>query len=216
MIRTYTTLLISWITLCTGLVMVGQTESEWKKVINKNDVEVFVHHCHHMNVRAFRAIATVNMSLDSLEKIFDDVENYPKWQENVREAKIVHRFSDDKYHFYSRNQQGWPARQRDLIWAVEKSWDTRTASLVYDQIASTNMLPENHQGGVATQAFVSWRLEPLSEHEVKVTYNLTIQNGRRTPNWILAMLNANNPYKTLFTLRDHYIKGDGSNDVALD
>ena len=195
----------------------AQFPSEWKQVIDKNNVEVFIHQCHEMNVRAFKAVTTVSMSLDSLEAIFDKIEDYPNWQSSVKESKIVHRSSDDRYHYYSRTQQGWPAKDRDLIWAVQKSWDEHTSALIYDQVCSTNTLPEKRgEGGLAAQAFVTWRLEPTAENEVKVTYNLTVQQGGRVPNWLIAMLSPDGPYKTLAGLKEQEIKGDGNSSAAMD
>ncbi|NND33706.1 MAG: hypothetical protein HKN76_14045 [Saprospiraceae bacterium] len=195
----------------------AQFPSEWKQVIDKNNVEVFVHQCHEMNVRAFKAVTTVSMSIDSVEAIFDKVEDYPSWQSSVKESRVVHRTSDDRYHYYSRTTQGWPAKDRDLIWAVQKSWDENTATLVYDQVCSTNTLPEKKsEGGLAAQAFVSWRLEPTAENEVKITYNLTVQQGGRVPNWLIAMLSADGPYKTLASLKEQEIKGDGNSSAAME
>lgn len=192
-----------------------QVPSEWRQVIDKNNVEVYLHHCHEQSVRAFRAVTTVSIPLDSLEALFDNVEDYPDWQINVKEAKVVHRSTDERYHFYTRNHQGWPAKDRDLIWAVEKSWDDNTASLVYDQVCSTNTLPEKSNHGIASQAFVTWRLQPITETETKITYNFTIQQGGRIPNWLLSMMSADEPYKTLANLKDLEIKGDG-NTASLD
>ncbi len=188
----------------------AQISGDWRQVIDRNEVEVYIHHCPEQNARAYRATATINMALDSLEKIFDRVEDYPKWQESVREARIVYRSSDSRYHYYSRNRQGWPAKDRDLMWAVEKTWDPATATLVYDMVCSTNTLPEKNNYGIATQAFVSWRLQPISETEVRVSCNLTIQQGGRIPNWLLSMLDAETPYHTLSRLKSFEILGDGT------
>jgi hypothetical protein len=196
-------------------VLFGQIPSDWKQVVDKNNVEVFLHHCHEQNIRAFRAVTTISLPLDSLEAIFDNVQNYSKWQESVKESKVVHRTSDSRYHFYTRNHQGWPAKDRDLMWAVEKNWDEITNILIYDQVCSTNTLPEKNNPGVASKAFVSWRLQPVSETETKISYNFTIQQGGRIPNWLLSMLSADAPYKTLANLKDQEVLGDG-NTASLD
>ncbi|MCB0689447.1 MAG: hypothetical protein KDC53_23070 [Saprospiraceae bacterium] len=192
-----------------------QIPSEWRQVIDKNNVQVYLHECHQQNVRAFRAVTSISLPIDSVEVLFDAVEEYPSWQQNVKEAKVVHRASDSRYHFYTRNHQGWPSKDRDLIWAVEKKWDSNTASLVYDQVCSTNTLPDKGNSGIASQAFVTWRLQPVSETETRISYNFTIQQGGRIPNWLLSMLTADEPYKTLSNLRDLEIKGDG-NTASLD
>jgi len=194
----------------------GQSSTnEWRQVIDKNNVEVYTHQCHESNVRAFKATTKVNMPLDSVEVIFDNVADYSSWQQSVKESKVVHRASDDQYHYYSRTQMGWPTKDRDLIWAVEKTWDNRSAALIYDQICSTNTLPESKHEELTSQAFVSWRLEPIGENQVKITYNLTVQQGGRIPNWLISMLSADGPYKTLANLKDMEIKGDG-NSASLD
>lgn len=212
---TFTLTSVILFTLIAKLPVYSQIPSEWRQVIDKNSVEVYLHHCHEKNVRAFRAVTTVSIPIDSLEELFDDVEEYPNWQPGIKEAKVVHRTSDSRYHFFSRNHQGWPAKDRDLMWAVEKSWDDMSASLVYDQVCSTNTLPEKGNPGLASQAFVSWRLHPLNETETQITYNFTIQQGGRIPNWLLAMMSADEPYKTLANLKNLEIKGDG-NSTTLD
>lgn len=209
------TLVFLFILLISGAA-IGQVPSEWRQVIDKNSVEVYLHHCHEKNVRAFKAVTTVSIPIDSLEELFDDVEQYPNWQPSVKEAKVVHRASDSRYHFYSRNNQGWPSRDRDLMWAVEKNWDESSASLVYDQVCSTNTLPEVGNHGIASQAFVSWRLQPVTETETRITYNFTIQQGGRIPNWLLAMMSADEPYKALANLKNLEIKGDGNSTTSLD
>ncbi len=198
------------VTVNVSSLLFAQNPSEWRQVIDKNNVEVYIHHCHDLNVRAFRAVTTINMSLDSLEGILDSVEEYPNWQESVKEARIMHQASDNRYHFYTRNHQGWPVKDRALMWAVEKTWDQSTATLIYDMVCSTNTLPEKNNHGIASQAFVSWRLQPVSETEVRVSYNFTIHQGGRIPNWLLTMLSAESPYKTLANLKDREIKGDGT------
>jgi hypothetical protein len=121
--RVTSTTVIITVLFCLNQVLFGQIPSDWKQVVDKNNVEVFLHHCHEQNIRAFRAVTTISLPLDSLEAIFDNVQNYSKWQESVKESKVVHRTSDSRYHFYTRNHQGWPAKDLDLMCAVEKNRD---------------------------------------------------------------------------------------------
>lgn len=179
----------------------AQPDRYWKLVIDKNDIEVRTYRCANMRIRGYRATTTVNMELDSLEAILDNIKKYPDWQTHYRDSKVVHRNSDDAYHFFTKTKWPFPAKKKDLMWSVEKEWDPKDRSLVYDQVCSTNTLPERSPSGSVMQVFGSWRLHPVSESEIEVTYMLTVDKGGKIPNWLINMLNADSPFKILSNLR---------------
>ncbi len=181
--------------------------------LDKDGIEVYVHRSQDMRVRGFKAIASLNMPFDSLEVIFDKVEDYPTWQSHIKTARLMHEVSDKRYHFQSRTRLPWPAKNHDLMWRVEKGWDERDGSLVYKQVCSSNTMPEKITQGTILQAFASWRLKPVSEDEIEITYYLSVDKGGKIPGWIINLMSPSNPYHTLANLQGMRPVSD---DLALE
>ncbi len=179
----------------------GSHTSCWELAIEKNAVEVYVHRSTESGVRGFKAVTTIGLPLDSIEVIFDDIESYADWQVNVKDAKIMHEVSDMMYHFNTRTSLPWPSKNQDLMWRAEKDWDEIDGSLVYNQVCSNNTMPEKIRKSSVVQAFASWRLTPMSEHEVKITYYLTVDKRGKIPGWVINFLNPDSPYETLHNLQ---------------
>lgn len=188
-------------TCLVGTTLCAQQNSSWQLALEKDGIEVYVHRSVDMRVRGFKACATLNVPFDSLEVIFDKIEDYPEWQAKIKTAKMVHEFSDKKYHFQSRTKLPWPSKNHDLMWRVEKGWDERDGSLVYKQVCSSNTMPDKMLQGSVLQAFASWRLKPVNEDEVEITYYLSVDKGGKIPSWIINLLSPNNPYDTLVNLQ---------------
>ncbi len=188
--------------------MWSQQYGQWRLALDKNNVEVYIHRSTDMRVRSYKATTTVNMPLDSLEVILDDIDNYPTWQSHVKEAEMVYRRSDSTYHVRTTTDFPWPNKDRELMWAVHKEWDRRSATLVYDQICSTNTIPDRNRHGSILQAFVSWRLDPINDDQVKITMAMTVDKGGKIPNWMINMLSADAPYHTLSNLKQHQVKSE--------
>ena len=199
--RGKSTLFIILVLVVSAYMTYGQHNSCWELAIEKNDVEVFVHQSHESRTRGFKAVTTLSIPFDSVETIFDDIAEYPKWQSNVKTAKIMHEVSDVEYHFATRTSLPWPSKNQDLMWRAEKEWDIKDGSLVYNQVCSNNTMPEKVRNSAVVQAFASWRLTPMSESEVKITYYLTVDQRGKIPTWIINMLNPDAPFDTLSNLQ---------------
>lgn len=187
----------------------AQQSEKWKQAIDRDDVQVYSYYCPQMQVRASKAVTILRIPIDTLEDILDEVDQYPNWQEEVTAAKVIHRRSDLVYHISSTNDQGFLARKHDLVWAVEKFWDERTASLVYDHVCSSNTLETRRSSrSQSIQAFVSWRLRPISETEIELTYMLTVDQNGKPPQWALGLLDPQSGFQTLLNLRNHKVSDD--------
>ena len=194
--------------------VLSQYGGAWQPAIEKDNIDVYIHRSQDLRVRGFKATTTIYLPFDSLETIFDDVAAYPEWQTMFRNTKVVHRVSDSKFHFYARTNQSWPAKNHDLMWRVEKEWDSRDGSLVYNQVCSSNTLPEKIKNGTIMQAFASWRLKPISEDEIEVTFYLMVDKGGRIPSWLINLLSPDNPHEILSNLKSRGWLPDG--ELALD
>ena len=192
----------------------AQYVGAWQPAIERDNIEVLIHRSQDLRVRGFKATTTIYLPFDSLEAIFDDVVSYPEWQTMFRETKVVHRVSDSRFHYYARTNLSWPAKNHDLMWRVEKEWDSRDGSLVYNQVCSSNTMPEKIKHGTIMQAFASWRLKPISEDEIEVTFYLHVDKGGRIPSWLINLLSPDNPHEILVNLRGRGLLPEG--DLALD
>lgn len=205
-------LVLCLLCLCSSM---AQPEGSWRTAIDRNNIEVKIYRSSDLKVRGFKAETTLYMPFDSVQKIFDNVERYPKWQATVKEAKKIYQRSEKSYHVFTKENLPFPAKNREFMWAVNKEWDERRQAMVYDLVCSSNTLPDKNDYGAIMQTFTSWWLEPVSEDEVKIIYYTTVDMGGKIPAWVISLLNPELPYKTLENLRA-YSYSDGEVISALD
>ncbi len=210
MSRNITLYILAYILICLGLTVPVQSQWEgtWHTAIDKNNIEVKIYRSPDLKVRGFKAETTIYMPFDSVQAIFDRIEKYPEWQSGVKEAKKIYQRSEKSYHVFTREKLAWPAKDREFMWAVNKEWDDRKQALVYDQVCSSNTLPDKNQYGSVLQTFSSWWLEPINDDEIKIVYYTTVDKGGKLPAWVIGMLNPEIPYKTLENLRSQAYSSD--------
>jgi len=178
----------------------GQTDL-WKLARHRQGVEVYIHRSVERQVKGFKATATVDMSLEELEAILDNVEEYPTWHTGIKEARKILNETDHTFYLLTKTNSAWPAKDQELCWFVNKHWDQSQEFLFYDQICSLNLSPEKRINEQIPQAWGGWRLKKLESGEVEIQYILSADQGGRLPTWLINILSADNPHKTLLNLK---------------
>lgn len=185
----------------TDLPLLGQPSDLWQLAKDRDGVEVYIHRAVTRQVKGFKATTTVNISLEELETILDNVEEYPNWHAGIKEAKKILKQTDETFYFLVKTNSAWPARDQELTWFVNKHWDKSDGSLFYDQICSLNVSAEKRLNEQIPLAWGGWRLRKLESDEVEIQYILSADQGGKLPTWLINILTAETPYKTLCNLK---------------
>ncbi len=183
------------------LSLLGQPSNLWQLARDREGVEVYIHRAVERQVKGFKATTTVNISMEDLETILDNVDEYPNWHAGVKYAKKILKKTEETFYVLVKTNNAWPAKDQELTWFVNKHWDKSEGYLFYDQICSLNVSAEKRVNEQIPQAWGGWRLRELESGEVEIQYILSADQGGKLPTWLINILSADNPHKTLCNLK---------------
>ena len=108
------------------------SDTDWKKVYNKDGVLVHSQKDKNSNLFGFKAEAVLDAKLENVLQVLRNVEGTVKWAPNMVEKKTIVNVSDLKAITYNNNDVPWPAADRDMILVNEIRLDKKNKVLVVD------------------------------------------------------------------------------------
>jgi ribosome-associated toxin RatA of RatAB toxin-antitoxin module len=176
-------------------------ENDWLLKKENEDITVYTRSVENTNIKEFKASTTLSSSSETIFKIILDVENYPKWIEDVEYAeKIYHR--DSQIGMYYQLKLPWPINDRDitLISKYEKLEDNSTHfKLRYN----SELKAVNKDFIRITKIDGEWLIKPIDQESCEVTYRFLADPEGFLPAWVINLFIVDGPFKTMQNLEEY-------------
>lgn len=173
--------------------------AEWKLRKNNHGIKVYTRDFSETAIKEFKAVSTVNASLEILSGIISELEKYPSWLENCASIDILEDRGTEKI-CYMVSEAPWPFEDRDAVYALNVTYNTPKLYGI-----ELNAIPdyiEEKEGMVRIkESQGSWRLQYISSFETKVTYRFFADPEGDIPPWILNLFIVDGPFKTIINLK---------------
>jgi ribosome-associated toxin RatA of RatAB toxin-antitoxin module len=176
-------------------------ENGWELRKNKNGIKVYTRKIKNSNLVEFKAITTLNTSLQKAIKIIDDVASYPEWMANLQQSKTIKKISDTERYDYYEIIVPWPFENRDMLVSV-KSLFPQNNIIHLELINHPEYIPVQQNKVRIEKAKGSWNILSIDERTTKITYQLYSDPGGNIPAWIINLLIVDGPYETLMNLKE--------------
>lgn len=150
-----------------------------------------------------------NTSIEKLETFLRDVSNYPTWQYNMTEAKVLGRKDASELIYRSVIDAPWPLEDRELIM---RFWsDKAQTDYVYFYMENTSF-DYPIDGELIRVPFMKgqWRVKQLKNNTLYVEYFLRIDPGGTVPAWLVNIAMADGPHHSFRNLLEQ-LKKQSSN-----
>ena len=176
-------------------------ENDWLLKKENEDITVYTRSVENTNIKEFKASTTLSSSSETIFKIILDVENYPKWIEDVEYAeKIYHR--DSQIGMYYQLKLPWPINDRDitLISKYEKLEDNST----HFKLGYNSELKEVDEDFIRiTKIDGEWLIKPIDQETCEVTYRFLADPEGFLPAWVINLFIVDGPFKTMQNLEEY-------------
>lgn len=148
----------------------------------------------------FKAMAIYKTSIDTILKVFDDVEGYTNWMADTKVSKILKSVNSSENYLYLETEVPWPLKNRDIPFYQKITRTSR--SIKISLIGKPNYIA--HMTGIIRieKASGYWEFIPLPNNKVKVIYQLSADPGLNIPAWILNLFVVDGPFETLSNLKE--------------
>jgi regulatory protein YycH of two-component signal transduction system YycFG len=142
----------------------------------------------------------VNSPVHLIEKQLDNVNDYPNWQDNCDYAKVIEQQSPNVQYERYYTDTPWPITDRDLVMKMVKE-KNKNGSIKYIRTNAPDKFPLDKDFMRIQEAGGEWLLEPLSEHQSKLTYQFYADPGGSLPAWLVNSFIVQGPYNTFSNLK---------------
>ena len=174
-------------------------DDEWK--VQKDDDGIIVYSRKDKisgNIE-FKATSIYRTNVDTLLKVFQDIEGYTRWMADVRVSKVLKKVDSTEHYLYMETEVPWPLKNRDIIFYQNI---IRTDSSIKITLEGKSNYIAYKEGIVRIEyAKGYWEFIPLANNEVRVIYQLGADPGLNIPDWILNLFIVDGPFETLSNLK---------------
>lgn len=184
------------------LSLTGHAADDWELKKEKKGIRVYTKEFKNSEFRAFKAEMKVVATLSTLMAVHADVEYVKEWLKDCSESELLTEFDPKGYYSYFKTDAPWPVMDRDytLKSRVEQNPETYELSIHFS--AETGLVPESDDCVRITTLEGVWRMQPTSNGEVLVTYEVSSDPGGAVPSWLANNFVVDQPYYSMLRLRE--------------
>ncbi len=140
-------------------------------------------------------------SLSALVAVLIDTKNHKNWVFMNKKAEVLDKTGPFHWFLYSQSDAPWPATDRDIISETVMEQDSVTKAITVTARAVPEYIDKVQEYVRIPYARAQWRFVPQKNGRVRITFTLKIDVGGSIPIWLMNMVSAKGPYKTLQAFR---------------
>lgn len=173
--------------------------NEWKLRKDVDGIVVYTREDKTNGNVEFKATAIYETRIDTLLKIFHDVEGFTNWMADTKVSKILKKINSSENYLYLETEVPWPLKNRDISFYQKITRTSRSTKI--SLIGEPNYI--DHKTGITRIENASgyWEFIPLPNNKVKVIYQLSADPGLNIPDWVLNLFIVDGPFETLSNLK---------------
>lgn len=175
--------------------------TEWKLEKTGNDIKVYTRKSEGSNIKEFKAVTTVTANMELLEKLIENVSDYPNWQTNIATAKTLKQVNKTEQYIYYTTDIPWPITDRDIVIYSEKTVSA-DGIITYNLVSKPDYLEKKDDFLRIKNAKGSWQFTPQGNNKIEVIYQFYGDPAGSIPGWIINMFIVDGPYTTLTNLKN--------------
>lgn len=177
----------------------AQTEWELKK--EDEGIKVYTRLTEGSSIKAFKAIGVMEGKLSSFVAVLRDVDSYDELFSDMKDAKLIE--ISDTFHLHSTvSAAPWPVSDRYGVYSNSYSqrYDHKTVTV---KVKAHTGYIEDRKGMIRiTEAEGSWKLHPVGNNKVEVTFEMHVNPGGNIPKWVINLFMVDSPMHDLKSLRE--------------
>jgi hypothetical protein len=153
-------------------------------------------------VRSFKLDVIVDGSLETVARIYFDIDNYTRWFWTVREAKILKKVSDTEFYYYLQHDAPVTLPDRDVvIHAIIEPYTEQRGHASFRLKAVPDFIPAKPPlvRMLAEDMVIRWT--PIEKDKTRLEVEGFIHPGGVVPAWAINAVQRQAPYYTMLGLQ---------------
>lgn len=177
-------------------------DADWRLKKEEDGIKVFTHKVEGSSMEAFKGVATVPFSLDTVIALFEDTPTGKEWMHQCVEFRQLEQASDADRTFYFHQALQWPVADRDIVFRRVRTKDETTGAVRFNFSPATEIFPEQKKIVRMPEFASSWKFTPQGENVVLIEYEVLADPGGKIPKWLANRVAVDLPFYTLQRFRE--------------
>lgn len=188
-----------FILVLSSLALLSFTNNDWSLEKNKSGIKVYTRSVAGKSIKEFKAVSVINCNIQELERILDDIPNYPKWQKECLYIEVLEQNSPDEMYTYFEIDMPFPLSNRDMITHIKKK-RTNDGKIIFYNESAPDFYPLQDGKVRMQESEGKWELTPISSTQTELVYQFYGEPGS-IPAWVVNAFIVDSPYRTLTNLK---------------
>ena len=186
-----------------SLILLGtlfQTDTwQWVKTVNGISISHLKDNSD--GLIGYKCEMVMDQPMKQVEGYLDNLEDYPRWQENMTELKVIEKDNNVICYYYLFSDLPWPVSDREMV--IKSTKSSSKGKIEYHNWAINSEYESGKTGVVReTNAQGYWAIIEISPNRTKVIYSWKGRNSTALPNWLVQEFITTGPLKTMKNLKN--------------
>ena len=175
-------------------------ENPWVLAKEEEGIKIYTRVRLGSPLKEFKGTMVVNSTISKLEKILDEVEQYPDWQTSITISNVVKSVSDSSRYVQFLSDLPWPITSREAVALMTKKKQTQS-SLRYEFDGSADVIAptEDYIRIKSTEGY--WQFNLLANGKIRVTQSFFGDPAGSLPDWVINLFIVDAPLETFKNLK---------------
>lgn len=190
-----------------ALVRGADNAGEWKEAKTGDGIVVSTRDVPGWDMKEFRAVMRVEAPLGSIVALMQDVDAYPQWFADCREARILKVLGPQERYVCFVNATPFPVQDREIVSHDTFEQDPATGAVTMRLHGEPGLIPPTSGRVRVPRLEGAWTFTPLAGGGVEVAYQVRSDPGGSLPSWLANATVSKAPWRTLSGLRRMLAEG---------
>lgn len=175
-------------------------QNGWKLEKEKSNIKIYTRNAEGSKIKEFKSVTVIAADMEFLEKLIDNVSNYPAWQANIATAKILKQVNNTTRYIYYTTTVPWPVTNRDVVLLSVKFVDV-DGTITYNLTGEPDYIKEKADFIRIKNIKSMCRIKPLGNKKIEITFESFGDPRGYIPDSLINMFMIDSPFNTLVNLK---------------
>ena len=185
----------------------NEHSQDWQQSESHKNITIYTRSYEDSNFDAFKAVAKIDQSIESIFAVISDPTSCPLWVDNCIESYNYVKHPQDTFQFknrygYALSHLPWPFKNRDLIVNIVTSNNPDTNEITITMSSDKELISDNDEAVHITDSYTKYILRSIKKDQTELIWMQHTEPAGKLPAWLVNSMIISLPLKSTSNLEN--------------
>jgi len=185
----------------------NELSQDWQQSESHKNITIYTRSYEDSNFDAFKAVAKIDQSIESIFAVISDPTSCPLWVDNCIESYNYVKHPQDTFQFknrygYALSHLPWPFKNRDLIVNIVTSNNPDTNEITITMSSDKELISDNDEAVHITDSYTKYILRSIKKDQTELIWMQHTEPAGKLPAWLVNSMIISLPLKSTSNLEN--------------